>query len=161
MSFIEEHFDAEVAIVSTVAAAFWGLLRINDSQEKQHLRQWLGRIEAELDGVSKELKVISSTMVNGGAIKRIDDDISDVQKQINLTREKLISIERIKEIEAGHDSLRSMIQKTREQMLQVATKENSDASKINESIARIEKELEKKADKNNCQIMHQLKREDK
>jgi hypothetical protein len=160
MSFIEEHFDAEVAVVLAVAGAFWGLIRHNDSRDKEHLKDWLKRIESDMSELASDVKRISNNVVSIDAIKKLDDDIDALQKELNLAREKMVSSERIMQLSTEFEGLRSIIQKTREQMLQVATKEKSDTEKINESIARLDKAVEQKTDKSNCQLMHSRKQKD-
>jgi hypothetical protein len=154
MGFIEEHFDAEIAVLLAVVGSFWGLLRHNDTRDKEHLKEWLKRIENEMQELSLDVKKISNSVVSIDAIKKLDDDIDALQKEINLARERMVSTERMQQLNTEFEGLRAIIQKTREQMLQVAAKEKADAEKIIETIIRLEKTVESKADKGNCHLMH-------
>jgi predicted nucleic acid-binding Zn-ribbon protein len=154
VSFIEEHFDAEIALILSVCGAFWGLLRHNDSRDKEHLREWLKRMEDDMNELTADVKRISNNVVGIDAIKSLNEDIDALQREINIARERMVSAERLKQLSTEFEGLRSIIQKTREQMLQVATKENADTNRLNESLSRIEKAVEAKADKSNCHLIH-------
>jgi predicted nucleic acid-binding Zn-ribbon protein len=154
VSFIEEHFDAEIAVLLAVGGAFWGLLRHNDARDKEHLKEWLKRIEDDLQELAGDVKTISNNVVSIDAIRNLNDEIDELQKEINLTRERAVSVERVKQLTEEFETLRGVIQRTREQMLQIAAKEKADADKAVESIARLDKAIESKADKGNCALIH-------
>jgi hypothetical protein len=154
MSFIEEHFDAEIAVILAVAGSFWGLLRHNDNREKEHLKDILKRIEDDMQELAADIKRISNNVVSIDAIKKLDEDIDILQKELNLAREKMVSNERVRQLDSEFEGLRAIIQKTREQMLQLATKESADTKGITESLLRLEKAIDTKADKGNCHLLH-------
>jgi hypothetical protein len=149
--FIEEHFDAEIGVLMAVVGAFWGLLRHNDTQSKEHLKQWLERLEKNIDEMRVELKEIGENIVPPEQIAKMDDEISELQKEINLAREKSVSAERMAKMDLEFQGLRTMIQKTREAVIQSATKEKEDLRRTEESIARLEKKIDAKVDERMCQ----------
>jgi predicted nucleic acid-binding Zn-ribbon protein len=153
MGFIEEHFDAEVAVVMGIGGVIWGLLRFIDNQHKEHLKQWLERIEKNVNEIRSELKEITENLVCPEQIAKMDDEISALQKEINLAREKSVSVERIAKMDVEFQGLRSAIQKTREAMIQAATKEKEDLRRTEESLVRIEKKIDSKVDEKTCHLM--------
>lgn len=157
MSFIEEHFDAEVAILLGIGSVIWGLLRFIDSQQKEHLKQWLERIEKNVNEMRLELKDIAENLVCPEQIAKMDDEISALQKEINLVREKSISVERIAKMDSEFQGLRTAIQKTREAMIQAATKEKEDLRRTEESLVRIEKKVDSKMDEKTCNFIRDKK----
>ena len=154
MGFFEEHFDAEMGAILAIGSAFWGLVRHNDVRDKEHLKECLKRIEDDMEDLSADVKRISSHMVSIDTINKLDDDIDALQRELNLTREKMVSNERVKELDTEFEGLRSIIQKTREQMLQVANKGDSDAARVTETLKRLEKTVDAKADRSTCPMMH-------
>ncbi|MGB4498360.1 MAG: hypothetical protein WBI40_06655 [Methylococcaceae bacterium] len=148
-SFIEEHFDAEVGVIMAVVSAFWGLLRHNDSQHKEHLKHWLERIEKNVNEMRVELKEITENLVCPEQITKMDDEISELQKEINLAREKSVSAERMAKMEMEFQGLRSIIQKTREAVIQTASERRA----VTESLSRIENQVNTKVDSETCKLM--------
>jgi hypothetical protein len=157
MSFIEEHFDTEVAFLITVFGAFWGLLRHNDTQHKEHLKDWLERLEKNMVEIRDEMKEISENLVLPAHILKMDSEIESLQKEIILAREKTVSIERIKRMDLDFQSLREMIQKIKEIVLQLVTKEKEDLRHTEESLMRLEKKIDSKLDERTCNVLREKK----
>lgn len=157
MSFIEEHFDTEVAFLITVFGAFWGLLRRNDTQHKEHLKDWLERLEKNMVEMRDEMKEISENLVLPAQILKMDSEIESLQKEIILAREKTVSIERIKRMDLDFQSLREMIQKIKEIVLQLVTKEKEDLRHTEESLMRLEKKIDSKLDERTCNVLREKK----
>lgn len=153
-NFIEEHFDTEVTLALAICGAFWGMFKRGENQEREHLKEWLKRIEDDIKEIDAEVKLISNSVASVEMVKELNEDISELQKAINIARERAVSIERVARLSDEFQGLREIIQKTREQMLQVATKERADITKINESLLRIERTIATKVDKTSCKLIH-------
>lgn len=157
MSFIEEHFDAEIAVLLAVCGGFWGLLKHNDSQEKEHLKQWLTRLESSIVEMRIELREIIENSVSEERISKMDDEIAAMQKEIGSAREKAVSIERITKLDLDFQVLRDAIQKIREAIIRSATKEKEDLRRTEESIIRLEKKIDLKLDERTCNMFRDKK----
>lgn len=147
MSFFEEHFDAEAAIVMGVVGAFWGLLRHNDAQQKQHVQASMSRIEDNIDEMQLELKALSNDVVSQSQMTKMDEELSELQKDLNIMREKAVSIERINKIDVEFQGLRETIQRTREAMIKNATAGAESAKRTEDSVERLEKRLDLRCSK--------------
>jgi hypothetical protein len=156
-NFVEEHFDAEIGVIMAIVGAFWGLLRHNDTQHKEHLKSWLERLEKSITEMRIELREISESVVPPEQIAKMDDEIAVLQKDISTIREKSVSVEQVSKIDIEFQRIRTMIQKIREVVIQTATKEKEDLRRTEESLLRLEKKVDSKLDERTYQMFRDKK----
>lgn len=157
MSFIEEHFDAEVTIVGGIIAAIWGLIRLVDTKDKTHLKEWLERLEESITEIKSDLKEINENLVCREDLEKVDAQITELQKAVNLARERAVSVERINQLSGNFEGVKESIQKIRHGLIASLEKEKNAERRIDS----LEKQLAEKVDTKMCGLRHNIERNQK